>query len=638
MKLPLKERVRSAAVIIPTAVLIVALAALQFRWSNAASNATGIRLADSLHLSMINWHLDFFRNFSEVCLMMRVDPKSSAAGDDANPFMRGFAEWKAVARYPDLVSNVYLVKLGPAANPPAIRLNPATRRFEPSQWPVSLMPLRRDLERASSDVAPLIDAQATGPQLAESFYNIGAALRGWRFEPGIPALLYPMNRGLETSARDSRTAPDAVDWIVVELNSTVIQSRILPDLAHRYFQGTDGLDYEVAVVSGSEPRRVIYSSHPGFGDREVADADGRLDVFGRAGDKTPGSTIDVFWRPSPSRSPTAAVGTAWFPLLREAPEEQDWQLVVRHLRGGPLGVFVAGMYRRDLAISFGALLLLVLSIAMLIVSTNRAHRLARLQMDFVTAVSHELRTPLTVISSAADNIAHGVVEGKEQLKQYGSVIGNQVRQLAGLVDQILLFAATRDGRQRYSLQPLRVAEIIEATLASTEELIRAAQFTVEQEIDPSLPPVTGDLVALSQCLQNLMTNALKYDKSQRWMAIRASLAQDDSGGPEIQVSISDRGIGIDPADLPHIFEPFYRSQSTAAAQTHGTGLGLSLAKRIAEAMKGRLTVTSVPGRGSTFTLHLPCAEPPSGDTAVETNAPAAHPSQHLHGGSAVHRG
>src|ERR1700681_2576387 len=123
MKLPLKERVRSAAVITPTAVLIVALAVLQFRWSNAASNATGIRLADSLQLSMINWHLDFFRNFSEVCLTMRVDPESSAT-DDVSPLLRRFAEWKAVARYPDLVSNVYVLRLDPAANPPAIRLSP----------------------------------------------------------------------------------------------------------------------------------------------------------------------------------------------------------------------------------------------------------------------------------------------------------------------------------------------------------------------------------------------------------------------------------------------------------------------------------------------------------------------------------
>jgi signal transduction histidine kinase len=140
-------------------------------------------------------------------------------------------------------------------------------------------------------------------------------------------------------------------------------------------------------------------------------------------------------------------------------------------------------------------------------------------------------------------------------------------------------------------------------------LIQAGQFSVDREIDPNLPPVMGDPVALSQCLQNLITNALKYGREQRWIGVRAHLAQHGASGREIQVSIADRGIGIDAADLPHIFEPFYRSPSAAAAQIHGTGLGLTLAKRIAEAMKGQLTVTSNPGRGSTFTLHLPCAEP-----------------------------
>ena len=88
------------------------------------------------------------------------------------------------------------------------------------------------------------------------------------------------------------------------------------------------------------------------------------------------------------------------------------------------------------------------------------------------------------------------------------------------------------------------------------------------------------------------------------------------------MSISDRGIGISSTDLPHVFEPFYRSPSVAAAQIHGTGLGLALAKRIAEAMKGQLTVTSAPGRGSTFTLHLPLAQQPSREADVELGASA----------------
>ena len=129
----------------------------------------------------------------------------------------------------------------------------------------------------------------------------------------------------------------------------------------------------------------------------------------------------------------------------------------------------------------------------------------------------------------------------------------------------------------------------------------------------------GDRLALSQYLQNLITNALKYGRDQHWIGIRTRVTGGDNGTREVQVSVSDRGVGIDPVDLPHIFEPFYRSASAAAARIHGTGLGLSLAQRIAEAMGGRLTVASTLGHGSTFTLHLAGLEVRSDPLSTEEN-------------------
>jgi hypothetical protein len=242
------------------------------------------------------------------------------------------------------------------------------------QWPRAVERVVSHLDRASA--APSSGAATSGRQLTESFYNIGSALRDWRFDPTAPALV--------------RTTVTDAEWLLVELNEQVLQRRILPDLVARYFQGIDGLDYEVAVVSGGRPRRVVYASDPGFADEEVPDADGRMDVFGRATGES-ASTVRVFHRTSANRGPTAAVGVSWFPLLGDTTAAEDWQLVVRHRRGGPLGSFVAGMRQRGLAVSFAALFLLVLSLSMLLVTTIRAQRLARLQMDFVTAVSPELR-------------------------------------------------------------------------------------------------------------------------------------------------------------------------------------------------------------------------------------------------------
>ena len=446
-------------------------------------------------------------------------------------------------------------------------------------------------------------AQAPG-QFVESFYP-GGMLTGWSFDPKVPALVHPLFAPGSISPNANHVPQE---WIVLQLNDELIRKRILPDLAQRYFQGTEGLDFQLAVVAGKSGN-VIYASDSDFGSQPVRDADGTMDLFGRVQDKAAGSPVHVFHKPSLNKGPAAAVGVSWFPLLADAPADGDWQLIVRHRRGGPMGAFANELRRRDLMISFGVLLLLVVSMAMLMITSYRAQRLAKLQMNFVTTISHELRTPLTVISSAADNIAHGVVEGKQQLTQYGSVIGNQARQLSGLVEQILLFAATREGRQRYNSRLLKAPEIIETALANTAGLIRSAQFLVEQNIESGLPLVMGDLSALSQCLQNLITNALKYSTEHRWIGLRASLEQSGVLGKEIQISVSDRGMGIVSSDLPHIFEPFYRSSLVAAAQIHGTGLGLPLAKSIAEAMNGDLTVRSAPGKGSTFTLHLPVAEP-----------------------------
>jgi signal transduction histidine kinase len=600
-----KERAGLWAVLLLTAAAIVGLAVLQYRWNRDASDATGVRLADALQLSMVNWHLDLFRNLSEVCLTIRMAEEFSP-DEDVNQFAARVAEWRSIARYPDLVADVFVVdRRSPGAGAAIFQLHPGAGAFARVEDATIIATLGVELASSPAASAGIQPGALPVRQLTESFYNIGAALRDWRFEPTLPALVRPLNASAPSGAVPGRSAP--LQWLVIRLDEEILRSRILPDLAHRYFQGTDGLDYEVAVVSGSSPRRVIYSSDPGFGEQAVLDADGRMDIFGRTGNQASQAPISVFHRTSENTGPTAAVGISWFPLLRDMPPSDDWQLVVRHRRGGPLGAFVADMERRGLALSFGALFLLIVSLSMLVVTSVRAQRLARLQMDFVTAVSHELRTPLTIIGSAADNIANGVVDSTPQLREYGTVIGEQTTHLSGLVERVLLFAATRDGRPRDVTESLDPAEIIDAVVASTEGLVRAGHFTIERDVPPHLPPVVGERIAVSQCIENLITNAIKYSRDERWIGIHARVVAAANDQRHVEISVSDKGIGIAARDLPHIFEPFYRSAAVRRAQIHGTGLGLALARQVAESMGGALTVVSEAGRGSTFTLSLRCA-------------------------------
>lgn len=234
--------------------------------------------------------------------------------------------------------------------------------------------------------------------------------------------------------------------------------------------------------------------------------------------------------------------------------------------------------------------------------------LARLQMEFVASVSHELRTPLAVLSSAADNLADGLIEGKDSLRTYGAILQKQSRRMGDLIDQILLFASTEDGTRRYALQPLELAPILHAVLAGAETQARAAGIAIERSIDAGLPLVLGDPAGIAQCVQNLLGNAIKYSGSDRQVWVRATHIQGaHSHDEEVRISIEDHGIGIEASDLEHIFEPFYRSPRVQAAQIPGTGLGLSLAKRIAAAMGAGLSAESEISQGSTFTLHLQIA-------------------------------
>jgi two-component system phosphate regulon sensor histidine kinase PhoR len=124
------------------------------------------------------------------------------------------------------------------------------------------------------------------------------------------------------------------------------------------------------------------------------------------------------------------------------------------------------------------------------------------------------------------------------------------------------------------------------------------------------------MLALCGCLENLITNAVKYCGHDRHIRIFAGLRRSGDDHQEVTISVEDHGMGIAPSELKRIFEPFYRSPEATEAQIHGTGLGLSLAKHLAEAMGGRLSVTSEIGVGSIFTLHLQLA--PAEDHELST--------------------
>jgi signal transduction histidine kinase len=223
-------------------------------------------------------------------------------------------------------------------------------------------------------------------------------------------------------------------------------------------------------------------------------------------------------------------------------------------------------------------------------------------MEFVAGVSHELRTPLTVIQSTSYNLSKGMIQDPQRVQKYGDVIQDEARRLINQVEQMLSFAGIQSGRKLYDLRPIDVSETIDRALSEYAAAFEEGGWQVEKHVDEELPLVLADAQSLESVLKNLIGNALKYAAKGKWLSVTARAVKN---GKEVQIAVADRGPGISAADLPHIFEPFYRGQEVFGSQNSGAGLGLSLVERHMQAHKGRVTVETSPESGTAFTLHLP---------------------------------
>jgi signal transduction histidine kinase len=274
-------------------------------------------------------------------------------------------------------------------------------------------------------------------------------------------------------------------------------------------------------------------------------------------------------------------------------------LAVQHTSGS-IDAAAAATLRRNLATGFGLLLLLAGAVATIIVSAMRAKRFAQRQIDFVSSVSHEFRTPLAVIYSAGENLADGVAKEDAQVSRYGELIKGEGRKLSGMVEQILGFAGANSGKRKYRFAETSVSDVVNDAVEECRPLIGEKSVDVELRISDKLPEISADKAALSQAVQNLIVNSIKYSNGSSWLRLTA-----ENGGGNVRITVEDHGLGISKADLKQIFDPFYRSKSVVDAQIHGNGLGLSLVKQIVAAHKGKIDVESELGKGSVFTIELP---------------------------------
>jgi signal transduction histidine kinase len=228
---------------------------------------------------------------------------------------------------------------------------------------------------------------------------------------------------------------------------------------------------------------------------------------------------------------------------------------------------------------------------------------ARLKSDFVGAVSHEFRTPLTALCQLAETFAQGRVADEAQRRQYYDLLLRETRRLRRLVEGLLDFGRMEGGVREYRSEPLDAAQLVRDTVADFQEEVARQGYRVELVCDEADLRVRGDEEALRRALWNLLDNAVKYSpgRSSVWVDVSRN-------GSELYVRVRDRGLGIPDDERAHVFHKFVRGASAREAEVKGTGIGLSMVDHIVRGHRGRVTVESRPGEGSTFTFVLPLEE------------------------------
>jgi signal transduction histidine kinase len=228
--------------------------------------------------------------------------------------------------------------------------------------------------------------------------------------------------------------------------------------------------------------------------------------------------------------------------------------------------------------------------------------------DFLSRLSHELRTPLNAISGFSQLMLLDTQLQAHHRERLGHVL-EAGDHLLRLINQILDISGIESGQQHVATQAVALAPLLESCVALCDPLAEAAAVTL-RPVQPlsdasglSGLRVLGDPTRLRQVLINLLSNAIKYNRPQGSVHMVVRLASTGDGGPEVLLDIADTGIGLDPVQLERLFEPFNRV-GAERTRIEGHGIGLAYARALARAMGGDITVTSQPGEGTCFTLHL----------------------------------
>jgi signal transduction histidine kinase len=236
------------------------------------------------------------------------------------------------------------------------------------------------------------------------------------------------------------------------------------------------------------------------------------------------------------------------------------------------------------------------------IAERRQQELDALRRDLIAWVSHDLQTPLASVRAIVEALADGMVSDSAVRQRYLGTAKRDIQSLSRLIDDLFQLAQLDAGGLILDLQPNSLSDLISDTLESFSALAKERDITIEGKVESGIDLVVMDVERIGRVLTNLLGNALRHTPNGGRVWITANrLAQD------VSVVVADNGEGFNPADLPHLFERFYRGEKSRSRATGGVGLGLAIAKGFVEAHGGHINAELVPEGGSRFVISLPAA-------------------------------
>jgi two-component system, OmpR family, phosphate regulon sensor histidine kinase PhoR len=234
---------------------------------------------------------------------------------------------------------------------------------------------------------------------------------------------------------------------------------------------------------------------------------------------------------------------------------------------------------------------------------TQLQQLEQIRREFVSNVSHELRTPLSIFRGYLETLLDEPNLAPKERERILRVLEKHSTRLQSLVDDLLSLARLEAPNPRLTFAPVSLGRFLSHVIKEWEKKVTAKQLSIATEIEDNLPPISADEARLEEVVYNLLDNAVKYSNAGAQITLRASRGDVD----HVAISVSDDGTGIAAADLPRIFERFYRADKARSREVGGTGLGLAIVKHIAQLHGGSVEAESKLGRGTTIRVVLPIA-------------------------------